>query len=77
MGRLMQVGFEKVFLMQNDLNLQSSEVVATYIYKVGLASDFPNFSYGAAVGLFLSVINLILIIAVNGVAKRIGQTSLW
>lgn len=77
MGRLMQVGFEKVFLMQNALNLQSSEVVATYIYKVGLASDVPNFSYGAAVGLFLSVINLILIVSVNAVAKRIGQTSLW
>ncbi len=77
LGRVMQVGFEKVFLMQNNLNLQSSEVIATYIYKVGLASAAPSFSYGAAIGLFLSVINLILIVSVNGVAKRLGQTSLW
>jgi ABC-type polysaccharide transport system permease subunit len=77
LGRVMQVGFEKVFLMQNDLNLQASEIIATYIYKVGLASAAPSFSYGAAIGLFLSVINLILIVTVNEVAKRMGQTSLW
>lgn len=77
MGRLMQVGFEKVFLMQNTLNLESSEIIATYVYKVGLASAAPNFSYGAAIGLFLSVINLVLIVSVNAVAKRMGQTSLW
>lgn len=77
LGRVMQVGFEKVFLMQNQLNLQSSEIIATYIYKVGLASNVPNFSYGAALGLFLSVINLILLVAVNGIAKRVGDTSLW
>lgn len=77
LGRVMQVGFEKVFLMQNDLNLQASEIIATYIYKVGLASAAPSFSYGAAIGLFLSVINLILIVTVNEIAKRMGQTSLW
>ena len=77
MGRLMHVGFEKVFLMQNTLNLRSSEIIATYVYKVGLASSMPNFSYGAAIGLFLSVINLVLIVTVNAIAKRMGQTSLW
>ena len=77
MGRLMHVGFEKVFLMQNTLNLRSSEIIATYVYKVGLASSVPNFSYGAAIGLFLSVINLVLIVTVNAIAKRMGQTSLW
>jgi putative aldouronate transport system permease protein len=77
LGRVMQVGFEKVFLMQNQLNLESSEIIATYIYKVGLASSTPSFSYGAAIGLFLSVINLVLIVSVNAVAKRMGQTSLW
>jgi len=76
-GGLMQVGFEKVFLMQNQLNLRSSEVIATFVYRIGLASATPNFSYGAAVGLFLSVINLVLIVAVNAVAKRLGQASLW
>jgi putative aldouronate transport system permease protein len=76
-GRIMNVGFEKVFLMQNPLNLSASEVISTYVYKVGIASETPNFSYGAAIGLFLSVINLILIVTVNWIAGRTGETSLW
>jgi ABC-type polysaccharide transport system permease subunit len=76
-GRMMSIGFEKVFLMQNPLNLESSEVISTYIYKVGLASDFPDFSYGAAIGLFLSVINLIMLVSVNKIAKQLGGTTLW
>ena len=77
MGHLLHIGFEKVFLMQNTLNLRSSEIIATYVYRVGLASAAPNFSYGAAIGLFLSVINLALIVSVNAIAKRMGETSLW
>ena len=52
MGHLLHIGFEKVFLMQNTLNLRASEIIATYVYRVGLASAAPNFSYGAAIGLF-------------------------
>ena len=75
-GHIMNVGFEKVFLLQNPLNLRASEVISTYVYKVGLtgASDF---SYGAAIGLFNSVINLILISSVNAAARRLSLTSLW
>lgn len=76
-GRIMNIGFEKIFLMQNPLNLAASEVISTYVYKVGIASQTPNFSYGAAIGLFLSVINLILILSVNAIARRTGETSLW
>jgi putative aldouronate transport system permease protein len=74
-GGLMNVGFEKVFLMQNPLNLSNSEIIATYVYKIGILSS--QFSFGTAVGLFNSVINLILIVGVNQIARKIGETSLW
>ena len=77
MGQLMNVGFEKVFLMQNALNLQASEIIQTYVYKIGIAASLPNYSYGAAIGLFNSVINFVLIVIVNSIARRVGDTSLW
>lgn len=76
-GRMLEIGFEKSFLMQNPLNLRTSEIVDTYVYKVGLASTVVNFSYSSAIGLFKNVINLILLIAVNRVARKMGQSSLW
>lgn len=75
MGRIMSVGFEKVYLMQNPLNLRTSEIISTYVYKVGLLG--ANFSFSTAVGLFNSVINFILLITVNQIAKKVGETSLW
>ena len=74
-GTLMSVGFEKVYLLQNPLNLSTSEVIATYVYKIGLLN--ANFSFATAVGLFNSVINLTLLLLVNAFAKRIANTSLW
>ncbi|WP_430143836.1 ABC transporter permease [Paenibacillus cisolokensis] len=74
-GQMMNVGFEKIFLMQNPLNISSSEVISTYVYKVGLLG--ANFSFSAAVDLFNSVINLILLVAVNWLARRVSETSLW
>ena len=76
-GQLMNVGFEKVILMQNAMNLQTSEIISTYVYKIGLASNLPNYSYGAAIGLFNSVINFFLILVVNQIAKKATETSLW
>lgn len=75
-GRVMNVGFEKVFLMQNPLNLSASEVISTYVYKVGLSAG-GDFSYSTSVGLFNSVINIVLISIVNVIAKRTSETSLW
>lgn len=75
LGNIMGVGFEKIYLMQNPLNLSSSEVISTYVYKVGLVG--ANFSFSSAVGLFNSVVNLILLLIVNFIAKRISETSLW
>ncbi|HEY5584408.1 MAG TPA: ABC transporter permease subunit [Ruminiclostridium sp.] len=74
-GKLMSVGFEKVFLMQNDLNLINSEIISTYVYKIGLLN--AQFSFSTAVGLFNSVVNFILILSVNKMAKRWGDISLW
>ena len=76
MGYVMSIGFEKVFLMQNGLNLAVSEVISTYVYKVGLTGS-PDFSYATAIGLFNSVINMFMIGMVNFLARRTGETSLW
>ena len=75
LGSVMGVGFEKIYLMQNPTNVTASEVISTYVYKVGLLG--ANFSFSTAVGLFNSVINLILLLIVNFVARKISQTSLW
>ena len=76
-GSLMNIGFDKIYLMQNSLNLRASEVISTYVYKVGIASGGGNFSYGAAIGLFNSVINLIIIVIVNAVSRKVSENSLW
>ena len=75
-GNIMNVGFEKIFLMQNDMNISASEVIQTYVYKVGL-TGFPDFSYSAAIGLFNSLVNCLILIIVNAVSKKVSQTSLW
>lgn len=74
-GNLLQVGFEKVFLLQNPLNLSTSQVISTYVYQTGLVSG--DFSFGTAVGLFNSVISLFLILVANLVARRVADTSLF
>jgi len=76
-GRIMSIGFEKTFLMQNNLNLARSEVISTYVYKVGLTIGGGDFSFATAIGLFNSVVNLILIITVNKICNRMGGNSLW
>lgn len=76
-GHVLDIGFEKILLMQNPLNMSSSEVIDTFVYKVGLASTAINYSYSSAIGLFKSIINLILLVLVNHIARRAGQSSLW
>ncbi len=76
-GYLLEIGFEKVLLMQNGLNIRTAEVINTYVYKIGLASSNPSFSYAAAIGLFKSVVSFILIVAVNRISRRVSETSLW
>jgi ABC-type polysaccharide transport system permease subunit len=76
-GSIISVGFEKVFLMQNNLNIESSQVISTYVYTVGMRTMPPEFSYGTAIDLFNSIINLILVISVNKLAQKVSETSLW
>ena len=74
-GRIMNIGFEKAFLMQNDLNINRSEVISTYVYQVGITQ--AQYSYSTAVDLFNAVINVILLMVVNKISKKLTQTSLW
>lgn len=74
-GSLVNVGFEKVFLMQTDLNLSTSETLATYAYKMGLQKT--QYSFSAAVDLFNSVVTFVLLMSVNFVSRRLTETSLW
>lgn len=75
MGSLLSVGFEKVYLMQNSLNMAASDVIATHVYRKGIVDG--QYSYSAAVGLFNNVINFMLLIVVNRVARKMNDTSLW
>ncbi len=75
-GSIMSVGFEKVYLMQNGLNIATAEVISTYVYKMGLTKT-PQYSYSAAVGLFNTVVNLVLLTVCNGVTKRLSGSGLW
>lgn len=77
MGSMLSSGFEKVLLMQNPLNLEVSQVLDTYVYQVGLNSTIPQFSYATAIGMFKSVIALILIVLANWLARRTSNQSLF
>ena len=74
MGRILSVGFEKVFLMQNDLNLSVSEVISTYVFNIGVQSG--QFSFGSAVGLFNTIINFAFLMMANWISKKTADISL-
>jgi putative aldouronate transport system permease protein len=74
-GTIMNVGFEKVFLMQNPLNMIGSDVISTFVYRTGILG--ADYSFSAAVGLFNSIINFALLFSVNELSKRMQQSSLW
>ena len=74
-GNIMSIGFEKVYLMQNALNSETSEIISTFVYKMGL--QYNQYSYSSAIGMFNSVINFILLVTVNMTAKRLDGTSLF
>lgn len=76
-GNIMNVGYEKVLLMQNDLNLNFSEIISTYVYKVGLTSGKNDFSLSTAISLFNSVINFILLSISNWGSRKLGGSSIY
>ena len=74
-GGILSVGFEKVYLMQNSMNVSESEIISTYVYKQGLGSQ--KFSYSTAIGLFNSVVNFIMLTVVNKISNRISGYGMW
>lgn len=77
-GRILTIGYEKIYLMQNTLNRSGSEVISTYVYKQAFgASGIPNFSYASAVGLFESLVSLIILLLVNHIAAKYSDSSLF
>ena len=76
-GRIMSVGYEKALLMQNNLNMSYSEIISTYVYKVGLASGMNDFSLSVAIGMFNSVINFILLVTANKCSKKLSGSGIF
>lgn len=74
-GKILTMGYEKTLLMQNDMNLSTSDIISTYVYRVGL--NGMQYSYSTAIGLFQSVVSLLMLMLVNWVASRVGETSLF
>ncbi|MDR0877568.1 MAG: ABC transporter permease subunit [Treponema sp.] len=74
-GGLASVGYEKVYLLQNSLNIDVSEVISTYVYKRGIINN--NFSFSAAVGLFNNVVNVIMLALANSLSRKVNETSLF
>lgn len=74
-GQIMNVGYEKIILLENGLNMETADVISSYVYREGLQN--MNWSYSAAVGLFNSVINLVLLIFANYVSRKFNETALW
>ncbi len=74
-GKLMSVGYEKILLLYNDLVMEKADVISTYVYRRGLLE--ANYSFSAAVGLFNSVINFVLVLSANAISRKVTETSLW
>lgn len=75
MGRMMTLGHEKIILLYNPSIYETADVISTFVYRKGLL-EF-NWSYSTAVGLFNSVINLLLLVTANAISRRVNETSLW
>ena len=76
-GSILSVGYEKIYLLQNNLNLSVSEIISTYVYKQGIAASMPQYSYATAIGLFVSVVNVIMLIIVNSLSNKLSGSSLF
>lgn len=77
LGRVMNVGYQKNILLANTLTWETAEVIDSYIYRVGLASSYPRFSYSTAVGLFKSLVNITLVVSANKFSRKIQGSGLW
>ena len=74
-GQVMNMGFEKVFLMQNAQNTETSQVISTFVYEAGLINS--DYGFSTAIGLFNNIINFVMLVVVNRVARGLSGSSLW
>ncbi|MBQ4451910.1 MAG: sugar ABC transporter permease [Clostridia bacterium] len=74
-GSMLNVGYQKVYLMQNTMNMGSSEIISTYVYKVGLKQS--NYGFSAAISLLNTIVSLVMVTSTNFISKRLTETSLW
>jgi putative aldouronate transport system permease protein len=74
-GRILEIGFEKVFLLYNPATYETADIISTYVYRIGIVHG--NFSFGTAVDIFMGIISLILVYSANYVSRKVGETSLW
>ena len=75
-GAMLNVGYEKIILMQNSLNVSKSEVISSYVYKLGFG-NYPDYGRSTAVGLFNTVVNLTLLTISNKISRKVSEVSLW
>ena len=76
-GNILSVGYSKIYLMQNNLNIETSEIISTYVYKQGLGRSIPQYSYSTAVNLFVAIVNLIMLLIVNKITAKMSGNSLF
>lgn len=74
-GKMLETGFEKAYLLQNHATYETSDIISTYVYRVGLVSS--NFSYGAAIDFFMAIISFIFVYTANQISRKVGENSLW
>lgn len=79
LGKIMETGFDLIFLLQTNLNLSASEVISTFVYKRGILGQqaLPNYSFATAANLFQSLISMVLVVTANKIGKKLGEISLW
>lgn len=75
LGRLMNLGHEKILLLYTGSTYEVADVISTYVYRRGLLGN--DFSYATAVGLFQAIVGVILVTSANQISKKLGETSLW
>lgn len=75
-GQMLNVGYEKIILLYNDATMETADVISSYVYRRGLGEGM-NYSYSTAVGLFQSVVNIILVVSANNISRKVGETSLF
>ncbi len=76
-GSILNIGFEKIYLMQNSLNMSTSSVISTYVYSVSLKASRPDYSFGTAIGLFQNLVGVTLTLLINGISNKISGEGLF